>query len=78
MKLINKTKQKVYVNGDILLLEQSYSDSLRPVTFSITSDVGNGIITMKEGKVSSIKSYKDLKINESKDDSGEKLITLSV
>lgn len=78
MKLINKTKQKVYVNGDILLLEQSYSDSLRPVTFSITSDVGNGIITMKEGKVSSIKSYKDLKITESKDDSGEKLITLSV
>ena len=78
LKLINNTKQKVYVNGDILLRERSYPDCSKIFTISITSDVGNGVIKVKNGVISSMKSYANLKITESSNDSQEKLIILSV
>ena len=78
LKLINNTRHKVYVNGDILLREQSYPDCTKISCLSITSDAGNGVIKFKDGVISSMKSYANLKITESSNDSQEKLIILSV
>ena len=78
MKVINQTKQKVYVSGELVLREYSLGKNIRKTTLSITSDLGNGIVKIQEDKVSFIRSYSEhLKIEESLDSSGETVIILS-